>query len=464
MFLNPDFRLEIVQQDANVRSTTLCDDIMTSPITTSEFIKRSREIHGKRYDYGNVVYKTSKKKVAIICREHGVFHQIPNSHLNGRGCIRCAGKKKKTTSEFVSDCINVHGDRYDYSKTNYVGARKKLIVTCVEHGDFEILASTHLRGANCPDCVNQYQRLGKKISWTTDSWISKSRELHGDSYIYSETNYVDAKTKVRILCPSHGLFQVLPRHHIGRRIGCPTCGGTEKMTTESFISASKVVHGEMFDYSQTRYENAKSKVKLICPIHGEFQITPSDHLYGQKSGCQSCSGNRPLTEIEWIEKANDIHDSAYDYEHGQDWGTTRYITVNCRTHGPWRVLVSNHIYRESGCPICSPKGYNQNLPGYYYVNAIKNLNGDVIFYKGGISNNYLNRLKELESGLPEGMSIINLESIYFQDGKAAMELEKQLLSIDEIRAPKREFNGGTELFLKNPLEFLRSISNSNLNM
>lgn len=347
--------------------------------------------------------------------------------------------------------MEVHGNRYDYSKTNYIRARANLIVTCREHGDFEILASSHLSGANCLDCVNQYQRLGKKISWNTESWIEKAREVHGDTFIYSETIYIDAKTKVTILCPKHGFFELLPRHHIGRRTGCPICGGTQKMTTEEFIAASKSVHGDYYNYENTIYTNAKQKVVISCEEHGQFSITPSDHLYGQRSGCQSCAGNRALSSNEWIELANKIHDNIYEYKN-QEWRSNNYIEVVCRIHGAWKVLVSNHIYRGSGCPICRPHGFNPQLPGYYYVNEITNNDGDRIYYKGGISNNFINRIKQLAAGLPEGMRIRNLESLYFMDGSKAQTLEKELLSIKEIRAPKRDFDGGSELFIENPLD------------
>ena len=68
-------------------------------MNTIEFIKRSREVHGDRYDYSKVDYVNPKTKVCIICPEHGEFWQTPDSHLRGCECPRCAGRKKMTTEE-----------------------------------------------------------------------------------------------------------------------------------------------------------------------------------------------------------------------------------------------------------------------------------------------------------------------------------------------------------------------------
>jgi hypothetical protein len=56
----------------------------------SLFIKKSIEIHGDRYDYSKVVYENNLKEVIIICKEHGEFLQLPKTHKRGNGCIHCA--------------------------------------------------------------------------------------------------------------------------------------------------------------------------------------------------------------------------------------------------------------------------------------------------------------------------------------------------------------------------------------
>lgn len=123
--------------------------------TEQEFIARARLIHpSDKYDYSDVNYVNNSTKVSIVCSEHGLFKQTPKSHLLGKGCIACAGVKKHTTNSFIQKAREIHGDRYDYSKVDYVNAREKVIVTCPEHGQFEQIPNNHLSGVCCPGCAN----------------------------------------------------------------------------------------------------------------------------------------------------------------------------------------------------------------------------------------------------------------------------------------------------------------------
>lgn len=66
---------------------------MSQKLTTEEFIKKAREVHGDRYDYSKVEYVNSKEKVTIICPEHGEFMQVPSMHLRGHGCAKCSTER-----------------------------------------------------------------------------------------------------------------------------------------------------------------------------------------------------------------------------------------------------------------------------------------------------------------------------------------------------------------------------------
>ncbi len=120
--------------------------------STPYFIARSKKVHGEKYDYSLSIYKKNDEKLKIICPVHGVFEQIPNSHLNGRGCIDCVGKRKYTTSTFIKKAKSIHGDKYDYKEVKYVNNRTKVKIICTKHGTFFQNAGSHIRGAGCPDC------------------------------------------------------------------------------------------------------------------------------------------------------------------------------------------------------------------------------------------------------------------------------------------------------------------------
>lgn len=121
-------------------------------MTTEGFIQKAKQKYGDRYDYSKVEYIGNKAKVCIICREHGEFWQEARMHLSGCGCPICAGRKKMRTSDFIKKARSAHGDRYDYSKTEYKGNTEKVCIICSEHGEFWQQASSHLKGAGCPKC------------------------------------------------------------------------------------------------------------------------------------------------------------------------------------------------------------------------------------------------------------------------------------------------------------------------
>lgn len=132
---------------------------MSKRLTTSEFISRAIEVHGDKYDYSKVDYATYTTKICIICKDHGEFWQTPANHLYGYGCNICSNSYTKTTTKFIAEAISIHGNRYDYTKTIYLGCHKKVIVTCESHGDFECRASHHLQGSGCPICKSSKGEL-----------------------------------------------------------------------------------------------------------------------------------------------------------------------------------------------------------------------------------------------------------------------------------------------------------------
>ena len=121
-------------------------------LTTKEFIRRSKEIHGNKYDYSLVEYTSIHKNVKIICPIHGVFEQLPNNHLKKLGCSKCSNIKKLTKEEFIFKSIKTHGNKYDYSLVDYKNNRKKIKIICKIHGIFEQSPGSHMINQGCPKC------------------------------------------------------------------------------------------------------------------------------------------------------------------------------------------------------------------------------------------------------------------------------------------------------------------------
>jgi len=132
--------------------------------TTKTFIERSNRIHNNFYNYSKTIYTLSKNKVIIICPIHNEFKQVANSHLMGTGCRKCGfslnttnGHKREfktriTQKDFIHRCCDVHGKKYDYSKTIYKGIKNKITIICPIHGKFEQEASNHVYGKGCSSC------------------------------------------------------------------------------------------------------------------------------------------------------------------------------------------------------------------------------------------------------------------------------------------------------------------------
>ena len=250
---------------------------MSKKLTTEEFVLKAKKVHGDKYDYVNVVYNRNKNKVKITCPIHGMFSQLPCNHLSGRGCNMCAvelksNNRRKTKYEFETIANIIHNYKFDYKKTAYVSSRIKVTITCPVHGDFIQLPTNHLK-YGCKKCATEYNKL--KMC----DFIKIAKKIHSDFYDYSLVNFSSNKSKINIICPKHGVFlQSVNIHLCGH--GCQKCGGSTKLTTEQFIKNAKKIHGNTYNYSLTDYINQKVKVKIICNIHGTFIQKPSNHLAG----------------------------------------------------------------------------------------------------------------------------------------------------------------------------------------
>lgn len=191
------------------------------------------------------------------------------------------------------------------------------------------------------------------MAYNTNSFIEKANQVHNNRYTYNNTQYTNSRNKVVITCPIHGDFEQIAAEHI-RGKGCPYCGGTKKSNTKEFIEKAKNVHGDKYNYDKVVYKNNYTKVVIICPIHGEFEQTPNNHLNGQD--CPLCSNidnpNIKLNTQEFVEKAQRIHNSKYDYSKVDYINSHTKVCIICPEHGEFWQRPENHIIQQQGCPIC----------------------------------------------------------------------------------------------------------------
>jgi len=148
-------------------------------------------------------------------------------------------------------------------------------------------------------------------------FITKAIKAHNNKYTYRKVYYVNAKTNVIITCPSHGDFEQKPCYHlIGH--GCYKCGARSKSSTEEFIQKAKEIHKNKYNYSKVNYTDAKVKVIITCPSHGDFYQTPNSHLTG--CGCPRCKTSRGENEI-----AKLLNDFSIKYETQKKFDSCVYL-------------------------------------------------------------------------------------------------------------------------------------------
>ena len=279
-------------------------------ITTNDFIKKAIEVHGDKYDYSKVEYINNLTKVCIICPIHGEFWQSPTNHWKGCECPKCKNKHHYTTEEWIQKAIEVHGSKYDYSKVEYINNSTKVCIICPEHGEFWQRPSDHSSGQGCPGCTGKNISLKKRAN--EEDIIRRFKEVHGDKYDYSKVEYVNMYKKVCIICPEHGEIWQTPINHIKER-GCYKCHHWG-LNTEEWIKIFKTTHGDKYDYSKVEYKNSKTPICIICPEHGEFWQTPVNHTSGK--GCPICNASKLELAIKSFLEDNNIK---YIPQHSFDW-------------------------------------------------------------------------------------------------------------------------------------------------
>ena len=347
---------------------------MSKKLTTEEFIKKAKSVHGNKYDYSKVEYANSKTKVSIICPEHGEFWQTPTSHLNGCDCPMCANIKRGETfiidkDEFIKRVIKKHGDRYVYNKIDYTKANNLIIVVCKKHGEFRIPAYRFISGEGCPKCAQEKRIESCHTRKTTESFVNEIKEKFGNRVNCDEIVYVNANTPVIITDNKLNIrYEISPTKLLTRGLL-----KRPKITKEEFIKKAKEVHNNKYDYSKVDYINLNTKVCIICPEHGEFWQKPKDHLLGYE--CIECGHNKSHLKLkkdkcDFVEKANKIHGNFFTYDNFDYLNYHAKSSITCPIHGDFQQSPAKHL-EGHGCPKCNESHLEREVRLYLENKNIK---------------------------------------------------------------------------------------------
>lgn len=243
---------------------------MAKALSTSIFIERSKLIYGYKYDYSKVNYINNRNKVIIICPVHGEYLTRPSQFLQGHGCNKCSHTIYANKDNFIAKAMSVHGNKYSYSDTNYVGYTKSVKISCTIHGMFEQKPSIHLQGHGCPSCGLESIKLKKKhndtkpnLKYNKDNIFNIFKNIHNNKYIYNIKSFTNMSEKLEIFCPEHGSFYQTGFNHKNGH-GCPLC----KTSIGEKIINKFLLDNNIFFINQYRFEDCRN----ILPLPFDFYL------------------------------------------------------------------------------------------------------------------------------------------------------------------------------------------------
>lgn len=160
--------------------------------------------------------------------------------------------KKITTEEFIQRAKSIHGDKYDYDESVYVGAKIKIKVICKRHGMFVQRPDAHLNGSLCPICGELNRRQNKR--YDNNMFIEKAEEKHGNLYDYSGVDYQHSQSLVKIICRVHGVFKQIPNNHLNGK-GCPKCKTSKgEIAIENCLIKNNIKHKMQYAFNDCKYK------------------------------------------------------------------------------------------------------------------------------------------------------------------------------------------------------------------
>lgn len=306
---------------------------------------------------------------------------------------------------------------------------------------------------------------------TTERFIERSRQVHGDIYDYSEVTYLGATKKVNIQCRTHGLFAQNAHSHM-KGMGCPTCARLTKadkrrsFNVNNFVEQCVAIHPEL-DFSNTVYFNAKTPVQYICKKHGVKSTYPYNLLKGY--GCKNCSSSTPKVKRSvWLERFNGLNRDNIDYSKIPDtFNRAQKLIFICKKHGEFLQTAGHHLV--ASCPTCGRDKTNSalksNPTGWKYSNweraakrskkfdsykvyVLKCWGNDELFYKIGKTYHTIYDRFRIggKSKMPYEYSVVKL--FVCKTARQACELEYKLKNESQANryAPRVSFQGWSECF------------------
>jgi hypothetical protein len=271
---------------------------MLKRLTTEEFVERSIKKHGDQYDYSLSNYINAKIGIKIICKRHGVFKQLPHTHMRGAGCLDCAieliaSKKRKGIKDFIENVNKLYKkDLYDYSHIDYVDRKTKISPFCNKHKKFfSKTPMKMLQGHGCPDCGREKQNKSRRK--TQEQFLREILAIDSP-YDFSKFIYSGHGVQSVVICEKHGEWSTTPASLLKNK-GCLYCANENRNNKKvenakmKFFTNMKKIFPE-YDFSQFNYYRKSTHGTVVCPDHGSWETSPT--LLVNSRGCPTCNKSK----------------------------------------------------------------------------------------------------------------------------------------------------------------------------
>jgi len=317
---------------------------MPKKLTQEEYIQRCEELYDNgEFDHSSVVYTKAQEFIYPVCTSCGNKQKRKAySHIQKKlKCGDCAGNKKLTVEDIKKSVFDIYDSNITLKSFTSHGNKSKFVATCKKHGDFNTQYVLLVgRESGCPKCrkeikhsindeikfqnelelekMKEQERSTQRVVTqrkNLEKFLIKARATYPDRDDIEVLNYVNMKTTATFVCPNHGEYQQKPNNYLKHQ-GCAKCRPLTKsqvpMTLNEFISRSKKMHGDLYEYDKAVYKGSTEAITLFCKKHKEyFDVNAGKHIgNGTRAGCQKCSNisqtsNGELSLVKWL-KSLDI--------------------------------------------------------------------------------------------------------------------------------------------------------------
>lgn len=441
---------------------------MSQSKKTLEFLQKLKDSGhwNENYDYSEVDYINATSKLIIIDKLYNSKHHISADRLLSRN-TKCVISNAIDINDFINKVFQLnHNDFYNYQKFKFIDTKTKSIIICPIHGEFNQSYALHSKSIGCPKCGIKKSSDAKRYDLSFLLEKIKESGNWNDEYDYSKINYINSQTKVKIIYKKYNTEHLVSPMSLVEEESLSIINADNP--TDFYIANAKEVHGDKYNYSNTKYKNAQSKVVVFCNKHKEeFNIRATSHLRG--IGCKKCgiekSAPKLFTTEDVIEDFKKVHGEKYDYSNVKYTGVDNKISIICQIHGEFQQNPSAHK-RGAGCYVCAIGWRAQDI--IRYVNNITNkdvlmmdpieLNmliaqgklpeefEQLVFTLEGTKENSLKTLKE-NLGIEDSHELNDLELENLSDKLESMtmssyddEINDALVSIESLSDEDFEFS------------------------